>query len=163
MRNSALLFFLSLLLCWCANAQLNTQNDLIGTWEVQRCELYIEGKLIKTGNFNSSEFDSKQVEGKDAGKIEDDVNRIIKEILGCRITFNNDSTVSSAAIIEGLSLNNEYWQLGSEGELLICKKENRKKMKPLLFNGRVNFLSKGEIMVEYFESGFQLRLFFFFV
>ena len=163
MRNSGLLFFLSLLLCCSLNAQDNPQNDLIGTWEVQRCELFNDGRLIKTGIFNSSEFESKRVEGKFAGKIEDDVNRIIKEILGARITFSDDSTVSSAAIIEDLSFNNEYWQLGSTGELLICKIENKKRMKPLLFNGRVNFLSKAEIMVEYFESGFQLRLFFFFV
>ena len=144
-------------------AQEHRQEDLVGTWEVRKCELYNEGRLIKTGIFNSSEIESKQIEGKYAGKIEEDVNSIIKGILGARITFNNDSTVISDATVEGLNFSNAYWHLSSLGELIICKTENKKRMKPLLFSGRVNFLSRSEIMVEYFESGFQMRLFFTFV
>ena len=141
------------------NAQENSQEDLIGTWQVSRCEVFNEGRLIKTGTFNATAFDNKQVEGNYAGKIEEEVNQIIKEILGAKITLNSDSTISSDVSVKSIGFSNEHWKLNPTGELVVFKNKSRNGAKPVLFSARVVFMSRSEIQIIYFDSGFELRLF----
>jgi hypothetical protein len=140
------------------NAQEYSNNDIAGVWEVNKCELYSSGELIKTGFLNNTGFDNKIIEGKYAGKLDDDINSIIRAIIGSVVTFNEDSTVSWDGSINNLNFTNEYWQLRPTGDLLICKFENRLRLKPLLFVGRIMAVNNEGLRVEYFESGFEVRL-----
>jgi hypothetical protein len=140
------------------NAQEFSNKDIVGVWEVNKCELYNSGELIKTGYLNNTAFDNKVIEGKYAGKLDDDITSIIRAIIGSIVTFNDDSTASWDGSFNSLNFTNEYWQLGASGDLIICKYENRFRLRPLLFVGRIIALNNEGIRVEYFESGFKARL-----
>ena len=139
-------------------SQEYSNKDIVGIWEVNKCELFSSGELIKTAFLDNSGINDKIIEGKYAGKLDEDINSIIKTIIGSVITLNEDSTVSWDGTISNLNFNNEYWQLNPTGELLICKYENRFKLKPLLFVGRIMAINNEGLRVVYFESGFEARL-----
>lgn len=141
-------------------AQEYQSTDLIGEWEVNRCELYSNKEPIKTAYLDNSAIGGKVIEGKYAGKLDEDIESTIKSILGTVISFSEDSTVSWNGEVNGLAFKNEYWQLNSTGELLICHYENRFSLKPLLFIGRIVIINHGELRVTYFDSGFEVRLVF---
>ena len=152
--------FLSVLLLFSQfiQAQEFTNSSILGTWEVNKCELFNNGALLKTAYLDNSGIDNKIIEGKYEGKLDEDINTIIKTIIGSVITLNDDSTVSWDGTINDLNFNHEYWQLSTTGELLICKYENRFKLRPLLFVGRIIANNNEGLRVVYFESGFEARL-----
>ena len=139
-------------------SQEYSNNDIIGIWEVNKCELLSNGELIKTAFLSNSVNDNKVIEGKYAGKLDEDINSIIKAIIGSAITINEDSTVSWDGTNNKLDFNNAYYQLKPTGELFICKYENRFEMRPLLFTGRIMVINNEGMRVRYFESGFEVRL-----
>jgi hypothetical protein len=139
-------------------SQEYSNNDIIGIWEVNKCELLSNGELIKTAFLNNSGNDNKVIEGKYTGTLNEDINSIIKTIIGSVITFKEDSTVSWDGTINKLNFNNEYWQLKSTGDILICNYENRFELSPLLFIGRIMVINNEGLRIRYFESGFEVRL-----
>jgi hypothetical protein len=141
-------------------SQEYSTNDILGAWEVSKCELFANGELMKTAYINNSLFDNKVVEGKYAGKLDEDITSIIKKVIGSVITLEDDSTVSWDGTYNDLNFSHEYWQLKPTGEILICKYENRLRLRPLLFVGRIIGLNNGGMVVTYFESGFEARLYF---
>lgn len=155
-----ILLFVLFLLPQVLYSQEYSNTDILGEWEVSKCELFANGELMKTAYITNSMFDNKVVEGKYAGKLDDDINSIIKKVIGSVITLNDDSTVSWDGTYNDLNFKNEYWQLKPTGEILICKYENRFRLRPLLFIGRLIGLNNGEMVVSYFESGFEAKLYF---
>jgi hypothetical protein len=139
-------------------SQEYSNTDIIGIWEVNRCELLSNGEMIKSAYLSNSGIHNKVIEGKYAGKLDEDINSIIDAIIGSVITINEDSSVSWDGTNNKLDFNNAFWQLKPTGELLICKFENRFRMRPLLFTGRIMVINNEGMRVRYFESGFEVRL-----
>ena len=139
-------------------AQQFSFNDILGPWEVSKCELFSGGELIKTARLDNAGIDEKLVEGKYVGKLDQDINSTIKALIGSVITFDEDSTVSWDGATDALNFNHEFWQLSSTGQILICKYENKFRMRPLLFVGRIIYLNGESMVVAYFESGFEARI-----
>ena len=136
------------------------QYDLIGDWQVTRCELYSDHSLLKTAYLDNGGTGEKVIEGKYAGKLDEDIESIIKAILGTVLSFRDDSTVSWDGEVNGIAFNNEYWQLQPSGELLICHYNDRFRLKPLLFLGRIVIVNHGELRTSYVDSGLEVRLIF---
>jgi hypothetical protein len=135
-------------------------KDLIGNWQANKCELFSNGELIKTAYLDNSSGDNKVIEGKYSGKLDDEINSDLKSIIGSVISINEDSTVSWDATTNKLGFNNAFWELKPTGELLICRYENRFRMRPLIFSGRIISISSEGICLIYYESGFELKLLF---
>jgi len=137
-------------------SQEYSDKDIIGTWEVNKCELYINGELIKTAYINNyGDFD-KVIEGKSAGTYDQRVTTIIKRVLGSSITFNEDSTVSWDATISELNINSGYWVLENTGDLFISENKNNLKLHSII-KGRIMLINE-ELRIILFESGLEGRL-----
>ncbi len=137
-------------------SQEYSDKDIIGTWEVNKCELYINGDLIKTAYINNyGDFD-KVIEGKSAGTYDQRATSIIRRVLGSYVTFNEDSTVSWDATISELNFNSGYWVLENTGDLFIGDNKKDLKLNSLL-KGRIMLINE-ELRIILFESGIEGRL-----
>lgn len=137
-------------------SQQYSDNDIIGYWEVNKCQLFINGELIKTAYINNyGDFD-KVIEGKSAGTFDQRVTSIIRTVLGSSITFNEDSTFSFDATISELNFNKGYWVLENTGDLFIGENKNNLKLNSII-KGRI-IINNEELWIILFESGLEGRL-----
>jgi hypothetical protein len=132
-------------------------KDIIGVWEVNKCEMFINGDLIKTAYINNYGDYNKVVEGKSAGINDQKVVSIIKSVLGSSLTFNEDSTVYWDQTIPEFDFNISFWFLENTGELFISESKNNLKLNPVL-KGRILEIINDEVRIDFFKSGIEGRL-----
>ncbi len=149
-----LLLTIMLLINWGLYSQEYSSKDIIGTWVINKCELFINGELIKTASVNNYGDINKLVEGKSAGTHDQEVITIIKSVLGTEITFNEDSTFVWDGNISEFNFNNGYWSLENTGEILFGESKNKLKQKSVL-TGRVTIINNEEVRITLFESGLE--------
>ena len=133
-------------------------NDLLGNWKVNKCELYSSGEFVKSASLDNSAGDAKVIEGRYAGKLEEEINSNLKSIVGSVLNINEDSTVSWETSNDKLDFNNAFWQLNSTGELMVCRYENKLTMSPLLFTCRIQSLTSEGLRIIFFEGGLEVRV-----
>jgi len=132
-------------------------KDIIGVWEVNKCEMYINGELIKTGYINNYGDVNKVVEGKSAGSNDQRVVSVIKYVLGSSLTFNEDSTVYWDQTIPEFDFNISFWFLENTGELFISENKNSLILNPVL-KGRIIEIINDEVRIIFYKSGIEGRL-----
>ena len=132
-------------------------KDIIGTWEVNKCELLINGEIIKTAYINNYGDFNKVIEGKSAGSHDQDIISLIKSILGSEITFNEDSTVLWDVTLSEINFRNGYWDLENSGELFIGENKYKLKYKSVL-KGRITLMNSDEVKITFFTSGIENRI-----
>ena len=132
-------------------------KDIIGIWEVNKCELLINGEIIKTAYINNYGDFNKVIEGKSAGSHDQDIISLIKSILGSEITFNEDSTVLWDVTLSEINFSNGYWDLENSGELFIGENKYKLKYKSVL-KGRITLMNSDEVKITFFTSGIENRI-----
>ena len=131
-------------------------EEILGNWQIKKCELYKNNELIKSSYFNENSI--KVLEGKSVGIIDNDVNNVMKTIIGANIAFNEDSTVTWDVSINGLNFSSAYWQLLETGEIVFCEWQNRDKLRPILAECKIVGIQGNTFYINSFQEGFEVRL-----
>ncbi len=137
-------------------AQTYQRQNIIGNWRIQKCELFSGKELLKSCYLN--ENNAKVLEGKDMGRMEDDINFMLNTATGANIVFNEDSTVTCDVSVNGVDLTNTYWQLLETGELFFCDRNNRYNIKNALLISKIIGIDGNILYLRIYEYGLELKL-----
>ncbi len=133
-----------------------SRDDILGDWKISKCGLYINNAIYKTSYIN--ETNSKVLEGKYTGEMDDDINKAMKAIVGSNIFFNSDSTVTWNASVNDLDISNAYWQLSDPDLIVFCEWRNRARLRPILLECKIIALQPNMMYLKAFEAGMEFRI-----
>lgn len=128
----------------------------MGIWRIEKCELYSNNELLKSSYINENTV--KVWEGKSMGRLDDDVNNVMKTIIGANIAFNKDSTVTWDVSINGLNFSSAYWQLFETGEIVFCEWQNRDRLRPILAECKIVGIQGNTFYIKSYQEGFDVKL-----
>lgn len=151
--------FIILLIPVTVFSQFYTEKDILGSWKINKCEIFVNNVLYKTSYLSEKPGpDNKVLEGRNIGTYDKKVNTIMKNITGADIYFNSDSTVSWDATIDEINFSSAFWHLAYSGQCIICclKNDSPKKSDMMVF--RIITIQPNMFYLKTFVLGIELRI-----